>query len=477
MASRLSAIFLLLLAAAPLSFSANCGGAVPCACGDTLIASWTMTSDLGPCSGDGLVLGASGITLDCAGHSITGTGTGNGIYSNQANIAIKNCLIANFLNGITPSSTGGNLFENNTIYNVGQNGISVTGTGNIVRHNRLANTTGGYGIVVLGSNQNLLTNNTIQNFTYCIGLNLGSSYNNVSSSSLLNCSTGIRLVGGSSHNIVSDSMISSTSYSIELAGTPSINNTLLNTSFERDRVYYDGGGSNATVKWYARVRVLDVRGMGISGAAVNVSDALGRLEFQGTTDANGFTPWFVSNDSLLGYGAVDFNNHTINASKNPFNTTTANITSTQTIEITLNYTPVSSEPRNENEWPMFRRSLNHTAYVNARGPMRAELLWTYATGNTIYSSPTVANGVVYVGSDNLYAVNASNGALVWSYPTGLISYSSPAVADGVVYVGSYDGNLYAVNASNGALVWRYPTGSYIVSSPAVANGVVYVGSG
>ena len=54
--------------------------------------------------------------------------------------------------------------------------------------------------------------------------------------------------------------------------------------------------------------------------------------------------------------------------------------------------------------------------------------------------------------------------------------SSPAVANGVVYVGSDDDNVYALNASTGAKLWSYTTGGYVDSSPAVANGVVYVGS-
>jgi len=35
------------------------------------------------------------------------------------------------------------------------------------------------------------------------------------------------------------------------------------------------------------------------------------------------------------------------------------------------------------------------------------------------------------------------GALKWSYTTGGFIYSSPAVANGVIYVGSYDGTVYA----------------------------------
>ena len=78
----------------------------------------------------------------------------------------------------------------------------------------------------------------------------------------------------------------------------------------------------------------------------------------------------------------------------------------------------------------------------------------------VNSSPAVANGVVYVGSDdnNVYALNASTGALLWSYTTGSTVVSSPAVANGVVYVGSSDDNVYALNASTGALLWSYTTG-------------------
>ncbi len=78
----------------------------------------------------------------------------------------------------------------------------------------------------------------------------------------------------------------------------------------------------------------------------------------------------------------------------------------------------------------------------------------------VYSSPAVANGVVYVGSDddNVYALNASTGALLWNTRRGLMSKSSPAVANGVVYVGSNDASLYALGASTGALLWTYPAG-------------------
>ena len=139
----------------------------------------------------------------------------------------------------------------------------------------------------------------------------------------------------------------------------------------------------------------------------------------------------------------------------------------------------------QSDWAQFHFGLHHTGYnpyenvLSSSNVSALTLDWSYATGNSVYSSPAVANGLVYVGSDDdkLYALDAVTGSLKWSYATGeSIGESSPAVANGVVYVGSFDGKLYALDAVTGALKWSYTTGNGIDSSPAVANGVVYVGS-
>jgi outer membrane protein assembly factor BamB len=72
--------------------------------------------------------------------------------------------------------------------------------------------------------------------------------------------------------------------------------------------------------------------------------------------------------------------------------------------------------------------------------------------------------------------NVGNLSLKWSNTFAGAVWSSPAVADGVVYVGSSDGNVWALRAKTGAKLWNYGTRSFVDSSPAVANGVVYVGA-
>ncbi len=110
-------------------------------------------------------------------------------------------------------------------------------------------------------------------------------------------------------------------------------------------------------------------------------------------------------------------------------------------------------------------------------------LWGTTVGGTyggVTTAPAVADGVVYVGTggddNSIHAVAASDGALLWTFATGGHVTSSPAVANGVVYAGSFDDNLYALDASTGALLRSFATRYSISSSPAVADGVVYLGS-
>jgi outer membrane protein assembly factor BamB len=104
-----------------------------------------------------------------------------------------------------------------------------------------------------------------------------------------------------------------------------------------------------------------------------------------------------------------------------------------------------------------------------------DVRWSYATRDSVYASPAVAGGTVYVGniSGKVYALDAATGHPRWSHTIGG-SFSSPAVAGGTVYVVS-DQKVYALDAATGHLRWSHTTGGS-ASGPAVAGGTVYVGS-
>ena len=103
--------------------------------------------------------------------------------------------------------------------------------------------------------------------------------------------------------------------------------------------------------------------------------------------------------------------------------------------------------------------------------------WVFATGGRVLSSPTVVDGVVYVGSEDqrLYAVDAVTGILRWSAATGGSITASPAVSGGVVYVGSQDGELHAFDTVTGTETWSTHLGTLVDVSPLVSGGTIYVG--
>lgn len=85
--------------------------------------------------------------------------------------------------------------------------------------------------------------------------------------------------------------------------------------------------------------------------------------------------------------------------------------------------------------------------IDALDATNGSTIWVFKTSGPVYSSPAVANGIVYFSVDskttNFYALDASNASILWSSSTGGASYSSPIVIDGWLYYGTVQGNLYA----------------------------------
>jgi outer membrane protein assembly factor BamB len=153
--------------------------------------------------------------------------------------------------------------------------------------------------------------------------------------------------------------------------------------------------------------------------------------------------------------------------------------------------------------PMFRNDLAHSGVYAGGVPQFHGIKWTFHAKGEVNSSPAIADGVVYVGSNdgNLHAIDQQTGAQKWAFATESRVPSSPAVANGLVYFGSYDGRFYAVDTATGKLKWKFDnagerryTATHLhgsvpaaeampdpfdvyLSSPAVWNGAVYFGSG
>jgi len=128
---------------------------------------------------------------------------------------------------------------------------------------------------------------------------------------------------------------------------------------------------------------------------------------------------------------------------------------------------------------MFRGDISHTAVYSESGPTRLDkLVWKYSAPDKTYSSPVVANGTIYLGSNDkhLYAIDQNTGQMKWSFKTGGNIESTPAISNGIVYVGSWDKTLYAINEETRALVWKQKTEGPISASPIIADGIIYFAS-
>jgi outer membrane protein assembly factor BamB len=137
-------------------------------------------------------------------------------------------------------------------------------------------------------------------------------------------------------------------------------------------------------------------------------------------------------------------------------------------------------------WPMWRADAAHSSTAQ-EGPSNLTLAWKFTTNGAVISSPSVTDGIVYVGSQdkNIYAIGAWSGSLIWNFTTQGAIESSPAVANGKVYTGGDDGYVYCLDAYTGAFIWKtfvngdlpYTYGSLVLkSSPAVSGDRVYIGS-
>ena len=134
--------------------------------------------------------------------------------------------------------------------------------------------------------------------------------------------------------------------------------------------------------------------------------------------------------------------------------------------------------------------------------------WSVSTPGRMYSSPAVANGLVYIaasasqGRGGLYAFDATTDGSPNCSGTAYLDKScsaqwqaywggggsSPAIFHGTVYIGSLDDGLltFAADGSTNCTgtpyagrtcspLWIGDTGHQNGSSPTIANGVVYIG--
>lgn len=141
--------------------------------------------------------------------------------------------------------------------------------------------------------------------------------------------------------------------------------------------------------------------------------------------------------------------------------------------------PPHTQAQAEHSWPMAGANPERTSWTpeEVRGRMHPE--WAVNIEPYIPSSIQMiaAYDTIYVSTaKGLYALNSETGALRWVFPTELPLGHSPSVEDGVVYVGGYDRHLYALDAYSGRELWHYVGERGFATNPLVVEEKIILGN-
>ena len=213
-------------------------------CGQTITTDTIMSNDISNCPGFGLVIGNSGITLDCQGHSIIGqnvSGTSGILVSSVNNVIVKNCNVQNFPTGYFVIFSSGDSFPNNTArdggfsvifsnllsfsnntVNSGGNGFffiysnNITATGNTAFNNTNSTPGAGAGFALLGSQNSTLISNTASNNS--VGFDFFNSSSNIFIDNSLSFNDLGILFFNSSDNLIYNNFFNNPMNAIDVGG-------------------------------------------------------------------------------------------------------------------------------------------------------------------------------------------------------------------------------------------------------------------
>ena len=160
-------------------------------------------------------------------------------------------------------------------------------------------------------------------------------------------------------------------------------------------------------------------------------------------------------------------------------------------------------PARSGSWSGWSPTITNTRFqsgdvagLTAADVPRLKLKWAlgFPDASVAWSSPTVASGRLYVGSQNgtVYSLDAKTGCIYWTFSAaggvrtaiaigprnGTRGPAPSAVEGALIYFGDTAANAYAVNADTGRVVWTRTVEDHplarITGSPTLHAGRLYV---
>ena len=130
------------------------------------------------------------------------------------------------------------------------------------------------------------------------------------------------------------------------------------------------------------------------------------------------------------------------------------------------------------DWPLFRGSPTLDGVAHSSLPDKPDLLWTYECEEQTQSTPVIADGRVFIGTDKgrLVAIGLADGTKAWEYEGKEEFGAPPAYSAGRVFIGDRRGKVHAVSAVSGEKLWTFEAEQEILASPNFAGQYVLIGS-
>jgi parallel beta-helix repeat protein len=152
---------------------------------------------------DEIVVERSNIIIDGAGHTVSGSGTGEGFsLTNINNVTIKNLTIKGFYSGIYLNGSSSNSISENNIKGNGYYGIRLfLSFNNSISENNI--TGNDSGVALDGSSNNTLSENNIGNY---FGVVLRCSSNNTICENIIGAYWGFEIVSSSDNKIYANNI-------------------------------------------------------------------------------------------------------------------------------------------------------------------------------------------------------------------------------------------------------------------------------
>lgn len=125
------------------------------------------------------------------------------------------------------------------------------------------------------------------------------------------------------------------------------------------------------------------------------------------------------------------------------------------------------------DWPTDGHDVANTGYAPDAAPV-TDPVEAWRTEIAMASGPpVVADGRVYVpAGDSLLVLDADSGDELWRAENGhrgATFWASPTVSDGVVYIGDGDAQVRAFDAETGDRLWRFETERGVYAAPTLAH--------